>query len=104
VAIPLGLLPGDHTLTRDAALRLSLARDCEWLVYDDSLPGRSAAEPAQALAHLCAEPFELPADPYRTYLKRRAVEGYESLQRGFQSAGRDLRSILGSPERYWRLT
>ena len=103
VALPLGLLPGDHALTRDAALRLTRGRDCEWLVYDDSLPARAGGDAAQALARLSTAPFELPADPYRAYLKRRALESYESLQRGFQSAGRDLRSILGSPERYWRL-
>jgi hypothetical protein len=31
------------------------------------------------------------------------VESYESLQRGFRSAGRDLATTLSSPERYWRV-
>jgi LmbE family N-acetylglucosaminyl deacetylase len=103
VAIPLGLVPGDHRLTCEAALKLAHGRDCEWLLYDDTLPGQAATDPAQALGAFSVQPYELPADPYRAYLKRRAAESYESLQRGFYRAGRDFRSILGSPERYWRL-
>jgi LmbE family N-acetylglucosaminyl deacetylase len=97
LAIPLGLLPGDHSLACDAALRLTRAWDGEWLLYDDSLgmPQRAARFPAM--------PLELARDPYRSYLKQRAVESYESLQRGFSRAGRDLRSCLQIPEKYWRL-
>jgi hypothetical protein len=93
----------DHSLTREAALRLSRARECQWLLYDDALPAGSRPDLEARLAQLPVEPFALPADPYRGYLKRRAAERYESLQQGFRSAGRDLASILGSPERYWRL-
>jgi LmbE family N-acetylglucosaminyl deacetylase len=103
IAIPLGLVAGDHRLTAEAALRLVGGRDCEWLLYDDALPApfREAAE--TRLARLPVEPYELASDPYRAYLKQRAVENYESLQRGFRSAGRDLRATLKVPERYWRL-
>jgi LmbE family N-acetylglucosaminyl deacetylase len=103
VAIPLGLVAGDHRLTCEAALRLSAAVDCEWLLYDDALPGAARESAQQRLGRLAVEPYALPADPYRAYLKQRAVENYESLQRGFERAGRDLRATLRLPERYWRL-
>ena len=104
VALPLGLLPGDHALVSEAALYLARERRCECLLYDDALPARSRPEAAQRLAPLATEPFELPADPYRAYLKRRALERYESLARGFRAAGRELASMLERPERYWRLS
>lgn len=103
VAVPLGLLPGDHSLACEAALRLAAGRDCEWFVYDDSLPGATALNVEERVARLALEPFELTRDPYRAYLKRRAAESYESLQRGYRRAGRDLGSALELPERYWRL-
>jgi LmbE family N-acetylglucosaminyl deacetylase len=103
VAIPLGLVAGDHRLTCEAALRLLPRREFEWLLYDDALPGTAREGLPECLKRLALEPFELPADPYRGYLKQRAVENYESLQRGFERAGRDLRAMLAVPERYWRL-
>jgi hypothetical protein len=77
VTVPLGLLPGDHSLTREAALRLPRARECQCLLYDDSLPAGSPPDLEARLARLPVEPF--------------------------RSTGRDLGSTLGSPERYWRL-
>jgi LmbE family N-acetylglucosaminyl deacetylase len=103
VAIPLGLVAGDHRLACEAALRLVRRRDCEWLLYDDALPGTERHGLPECLKRFELEPFELAADPYRGYLKQRAVENYESLQRGFARAGRDLRAMLAVPERYWRL-
>jgi LmbE family N-acetylglucosaminyl deacetylase len=103
VAIPLGLLEGDHRLASEAALRLARAGDCEWLVYDDALPGTAREGLRERLARFALEPFELAADPHHGYLKRRAAENYESLQRGFARTGRDLRATAAAPERYWRL-
>jgi len=103
IAIPLGLVHGDHRLTSEAALRLAGGHDCVWLLYDDALPAPARESAEARLAGLPVEPYELPADPYRAYLKLRAAENYESLQRGFQRAGRDLRAALRLPERYWRL-
>jgi LmbE family N-acetylglucosaminyl deacetylase len=103
VAIPLGLVPGDHRLACEAALRISGGRACEWLLYDDSLPGGVRPDPQERLARFDVEPYELEPDPYRRYLKQRAIESYESLQRGFRNAGRDLAASVSSPERYWRL-
>jgi hypothetical protein len=57
----------------------------------------------ERLVRFAREPFELAADPHHGYLKRRAVENYESLQRGFARTGRDLRATAAAPERYWRL-
>ena len=78
-------------------MRLTRAWDGEWLLYDDSL-----GMPQRA-ARFAATPLELPRDLHLRYLKQRAVESYESLQRGFSRAGRDLRSCLEIPEKYWRL-
>ena len=104
IALPLGLLPGDHAWTREAALRFPARKpDCQWLVYDDSPPARPTFNMDEGLAGLAAEPLQLGADQYRAYLKRRAFERYESLQRGFFRAGCELRSCLRAPERYWRL-
>ena len=103
VAIPLGLVQGDHALASEAMLRLAAGRHCEWILYDDSLPALKRETAEARLARFQAEPLELPRDDYRAYLKRRAAESYESLQRGFLSAGRELRSCLALPERYWRL-
>jgi LmbE family N-acetylglucosaminyl deacetylase len=103
IAIPLGLVQGDHRLTSEAALRLVGGQACEWLVYDDALPAPNRQAVDERIARLPAAPYELPADAYRAYLKQRAAENYESLQRGFQRAGRDLRATLKLPERYWRL-
>ncbi len=104
IAVPLGLLPGDHSLACEAALRLMGSRDAQWLLYDDSLPCAAAAGLEDRLARFPATPLELPRDEYRAYLKRRAAESYESLTRGFLRAGRDLRSCLQLEERYWRLS
>lgn len=104
IALPLGLLPGDHAWTREAALRFPVRRpECQWLVYDDSPPGQPAINAEEWLAGLDAVPLQLNADEYCAYLKRRAFERYESLQRGFFTAGRELRACLRAPERYWRL-
>jgi LmbE family N-acetylglucosaminyl deacetylase len=103
VAVPLGLLPGDHSLASDAALRLARLRSCEWLLYDDSPPGGRRIDVGERLGRLAAAPYRLAEDPYRAYLKRRAAECYESLQRGLARTGRDLRSLVEAPERYWTL-
>jgi hypothetical protein len=87
----------------DTVLRLVGGLACESLVYDDALPGPNRQAVDERIARLPAAPYELPADAYRAYLKQRAAENYESLQRGFQRAGRDLRATLKLPERYWRL-
>jgi LmbE family N-acetylglucosaminyl deacetylase len=103
IAVPLGLVPGDHRLTCEAALQLAQGRDCEWLLYDDSVPGGSCQVLDERLARFEVEPLEVTADPYQAYLKRRAVESYDSLQRGFRNVGRDLASTLQQAERYWRV-
>jgi LmbE family N-acetylglucosaminyl deacetylase len=106
IAVPLGLVPGDHALACEAALRLMNSRDAQspqWLLYDDSLPFAAACGLQDRLARFAATPLELPPDAYRSYLKRRAVESYESLGRGYLRAGRDLRSCVQLQERYWRL-
>lgn len=95
VAVPLGLVRGDHAMTFEAARRLMGPPGVQWLAYDDAPVGAARQEVA-------LPPFALPADAYRAYLKRRALESYESLARGYLSAGRELRS-LSAPERYWRL-
>ena len=83
------MIPGDHATANAAMLALGKP-DLEWVVYDDSPP-------------LTREVVAAPADRYEHYLKRRAVESYESLQRGYFTAGRDLQSCLRVPERYWTL-
>lgn len=104
IALPLGLLPGDHAWAFEAALRLP-RRDpgCQWLGYDDSPPARPATNLEERLSRFTAVPLQLEPNDYRGYLKRHAIEHYESLQRGFFRAGRELRACLGAPERYWSL-
>jgi LmbE family N-acetylglucosaminyl deacetylase len=89
IAIPAGMIPGDHATANAAMLALGKP-DLEWVVYDDSPP-------------LTREVVATPAERYEHYLKGRAVESYESLQRGYFTAGRDLQSCLRVPERYWTL-
>ncbi|HEX2199511.1 MAG TPA: PIG-L family deacetylase [Burkholderiales bacterium] len=101
VAIPLGLLPGDHALAHAAALRLTRHMRCDWIAYDDAPPFQQGYGIEERLALLRAEPLPVDENPY---LKRRAAECYESLARGFARAGRELRSWLAAPERYWRLS
>lgn len=101
VALPLGLLPGDHSLAHEAALRLMKNMDCAWVVYDDAPPFQQVGEIDQRLAALGARPYEIAP---QEYLKRRAGDCYESLARGCLRAGRELRSWLAAPERYWRLS
>ena len=101
VAIPLGLLPGDHELAHEAAVRLMKHIGCDWLAYDDAPPFDERADLARRLAALKAQP--LPMDG-NEYLRRRAAECYESLARGFLRTGRELRSWLAAPPRCWRLS
>lgn len=98
VAMPLGLVRGDHELAHRAALRLVKQVKCDWLVYDDLPPFQPKPDFAEMV------PFRLERDAYRSYLKRRAAESYESLARGFVRAGRELGAWLAAPERYWLLT
>lgn len=104
VAIPLGLVAGDHELAHQAARRLFAHLDCAWLAYDDAPPFQRSVEIETRLDPLKARPFSLEAQPYRSYLKRRAAESYGSLARGFLTAGRELRAWLAAPERYWLLS
>jgi LmbE family N-acetylglucosaminyl deacetylase len=97
VAIPLGLVRGDHQLAHQAARRLLGHFRVQWLAYDDS-PGYLPRLPVDL------EPFPTARDSYGAYLKRRAAECHESLARGCLRAGREMRSLLDAPERYWRLT
>lgn len=101
VAIPLGLLRGDHELTHEAALRVLKHVNCRWLAYDDAPPFQRSSEIERRLAPFQAAPFRV--EP-QAYLKRHAAESYESLVRGFLSAGRELRWWLAAPEHYWLLT
>ena len=101
VAIPLGLVPGDHELTHAAAVRLMKHIHCDWLVYDDAPPFQRGSELEPRLAAFRAQPMPVQGNPY---LKRSAAECYESLARGFVRAGRELRSWLAAPERYWVLS
>jgi LmbE family N-acetylglucosaminyl deacetylase len=101
VAVPLGLLPGDHALAHEAALRLMKHLDCDWLAYDDAPPFQRGSEIAQRLAALRAEPVRIPEN---AYLRRHAAECYESLARGFLRAGRELRWWLDAPQRCWQLS
>lgn len=100
VAIPLGLLPGDHDLAHQAARRLMRHVDCRWLAYDDAPPFEPARDHLQRLAPFQATPVTPPEHPYA---KRRAAECYESLARGCLRTGRELRAWLGAAERYWML-
>jgi LmbE family N-acetylglucosaminyl deacetylase len=100
VAIPLGLLPGDHDLAHQAAARLMKHIPCDWLGYDDAPPCQKALDLERRLAPFRAQPLAIQNNEY---LKRRAGECYESLARGYARAGRELRSWLGAPERCWLL-
>lgn len=88
IAVPAGMIPGDHATASAAMLALGKP-DIEWLVYDDSPPLQRAAASVPA------------PERYERYLKRRALESYESLQRGYFTAGRDLQACLRVPEKYW---
>jgi LmbE family N-acetylglucosaminyl deacetylase len=101
VAVPLGLLPGDHALAHEAAVRLMKHLDCDWLAYDDAPPSQRGSEAAQRLAAFRAEPVRIPEN---AYLRRHAAECYESLGRGFLRAGRELRWWLDAPQRCWQLS
>lgn len=101
IAIPLGLLPGDHDLAYEAAARLMKHVKCDWLAYDDALPFHGGGEIGERVAALRPRPLPVGDNPY---LKGRAAECYESLARGFLRAGRELRSWLAAPERYWVLS
>jgi LmbE family N-acetylglucosaminyl deacetylase len=101
IAIPLGLLPGDHALAHEAALRLTKNIRCDWLAYDDAPPFQERADLEPRLAALGAQPLSVESNDY---LKRRAAECYESLARGFLRAGRGLRPWLAAPARCWQLT
>lgn len=101
VAIPLGLLPGDHQLAYEAALRLMQHIRCEWIAYVDAPPFHPGGDVAERLAPLHAQSLEVRDN---LYAKRRAAECYESLARGFVRAGRELRVWLGAPERCWLLS
>jgi LmbE family N-acetylglucosaminyl deacetylase len=100
VAIPLGLLPGDHDLAHAAALRLTRHLQCDWLAYDDASPFQPGCEPERRLAGLRAAPLAVAEN---AYLRRRAAECYESLARGSLTTGRELGSWLAAPQRCWQL-
>ena len=101
VAIPLGLLPGDHQLAHEAAVRLMKHVPCDWLAYDDAPPFQRGYALEDRLAQFRAQPWPVKQNPY---LKRRAGECYESLARGCARAGRELGSWLAAPERCWLLS
>lgn len=101
VAIPLGLLPGDHGLAHEAAVRLMRHIECDWLAYDDALPFRLGCEVEHRLARFRAQAVAVDEN---AYLQRRAAERYESLARGFLRAGRQLGEWLAAPQRYWQLS
>jgi LmbE family N-acetylglucosaminyl deacetylase len=104
IAIPLGLLAGDHALAHRAALRLLRRYDVEWLAYEDS-----AAAPEQVASRIAsleksgigASPIDLEAGDYAAYRRRRAAECYESLLRGYAAAGR---AAPAGADRYWSLS
>ncbi len=100
IAVPLGLVRGDHMMAAEAAMRLYKRGDQEWLVYEDF----PAPDAEGRLARFHAEPFVLEDDEYFGYLKRRAADNYASLKRGLSSVGRELRPCLDTPERYWRIS
>jgi LmbE family N-acetylglucosaminyl deacetylase len=101
VAMPLGLLPIDHELAHDATARLMKHMDCGWLAYDDAPPFQEGRDLERRLARFRAAPLSVAPQPYA---RRRAAERYESLARGFFTAGRELGAWLAAPQRYWRLS
>jgi LmbE family N-acetylglucosaminyl deacetylase len=108
IAVPLGLLAGDHTLTHRAALRLiRRRRDVEWMAYEDGTAGsdtiaqRIGALERLGLAVSAVEPP--PGASEAAWRKEAAVRCYESLLRGYAAAGRSTRVVAGA-ERYWRLS
>jgi LmbE family N-acetylglucosaminyl deacetylase len=100
VAIPLGLLPGDHDLAHEAAVRLMRHIKCDWLAYDDAPPFQPGLDAGRRLAAFRARPVPVAENPY---LRRRAAECYESLARGFLRAGRQRGSWPAALQRCWQL-
>ncbi len=110
IAVPLGLLAGDHTLAHRAALRLVRRRDdLQWIAYEDAAaPAATVARRVETLERLGLAPAPLALREEASwreaaFRKDRAVRCYESLLRGYAAAGRSVRSVAGT-ERYWRLS
>ena len=107
IAVPLGLLAGDHTLAHRAALRLvRRRRDVEWIAYEDgTAPADVVVQRIAALERLGLTACAMAPVTEREALwrKERAVRRYESLLRGYAAAGRSTRAA-SCAERYWRLS
>lgn len=107
MAVPLGLLAGDHTLAHRAALRLvRRRRDVEWIAYEDgTAPADVVVQRIAALERLGFAACAMAPVTEREALwrKERAVRRYESLLRGYAAAGRSARAA-SCAERYWRLS
>ena len=104
IAIPLGLVAGDHDLAHAAALTIVRRRpDVEWVLYEDGAAGEEVVARRVDLLgkRLALEPYALAPDPWRHYRKRRALECYESLLRGCAASGRAVPGLSGDAERYW---
>jgi LmbE family N-acetylglucosaminyl deacetylase len=107
IAVPLGVLAGDHTLAHRAALRLvRRRRDLEWIAYaDGTAPADTIVQRIVALERLgfAFSAVETATRMDAVWRKERAARCYESLLRGYAAAGRSTRVVAGA-ERYWRLS
>jgi hypothetical protein len=107
IAVPLGLLAGDHALAHRAALGLVRRRpDVEWIAYEDgAAPADAVLQRLAAIERLgfAARAMEPVTEREALWRKERAVRRYESLLRGYAAAGRPA-PAAACAERYWRLS